>query len=155
MLRNSTEEFPDDVNSSAYLAMIYSFAGRHDEALAAMGHAGVQQNKAFAVWNGFVLAHAGRTAEARAVADRLDAAARTRYVPAYHRAMLRAELGDFDASVALLEQATREGEWFVKFLPVDAGFDRLRSDPRLTALLSRVPALPATASAPAPAGPSR
>ena len=135
VLRNATTQFPDDVNTQGYLALMYSYAGRHAEALAAVERIGADRTS-FAVYRALVLARAGRKAEAGAIAGQLDAVARTRYIPTYGLAVLHAQLGDGDKALALLRQASQEGDFRLKFVVTDPAFDPLRSDPRFIALLN-------------------
>lgn len=157
VLRSVTEQFPDDGHVYPYLAVISSYAGRHSDALAAIARARTETNPNVLIWKGVVLARAGRTAEARAISDEVDEMARTRYLQPYYHGQLHAALRDRDVALALVEQAVRDGEWFVSWLSFDPGYDVLRADPRFVALLnqSRAAALQSTASAPAPADPSR
>jgi hypothetical protein len=88
------------------------------------------------LWTALVLARAGRTAEARALADQADERAKVRFVATYYRAQVRAALGERDAAFALLEQGVRDDEW-MPWLWYDPGFDPLRSDPRFSALVEK------------------
>jgi hypothetical protein len=109
--------------------------GRHEDALAQIERASPAMNPNFLAWKGMILARAGRVAEARAIADQVDDAAKARFMPPYYRAMLRAELGERDAAFALLEEAKREGDWQTSRLRYDPGFDALRGDARFAALM--------------------
>ena len=139
VLRTATEKFPDDVTSYAYLGLAYSHAGRHADALAMWDHhVPVDNNPNLTLWRGLVLARAGRMKEARAQMDRVEAMAKTRYVPLYCQAFLYSELGENDAAMATLDQAVREGDWHLEWLGFDPAFDRVRSDPRFPPLLNRL-----------------
>lgn len=81
------------------------------------------------------LARAGRTAEAREIADRLDAAAEDGYVAPYSRAFARVGLGDHDRALTLLEEATETRDAELIWIAVEPAFDPLRSDPRFQAIL--------------------
>jgi len=83
-----------------------------------------------------VLARAGRTAEARAIADQADERAKGRFVATYYRAQVRAAIGERDAAFSLLEKGLRDDEW-LPWLSYDPGFDPLRSDPRFAALVEK------------------
>jgi TolB-like protein/tetratricopeptide (TPR) repeat protein len=136
LLLNLTEQFPDYANAYPFLAIVYSHLGRHEEALAAIAQATPESNPNLPLWTGLVLARAGRTAEARAIADQADERAKVRYVATYYRAQVRAALGERDAAFSLLEQGVRDDEW-MPWLSSDPGFDPLRSDPRFAALVEK------------------
>lgn len=138
VLRETTARFPDDPAGHAFLGMIYAFSGRHAEALASIERAGPARNPAFATWKAFILARAGREAEARAIAARLEAGGMARYVPAYYRALLHCELGDREETLALLEQSAHDNDWQLRYLRSDPSFDAMRSDPRFFALLKKL-----------------
>jgi TolB-like protein/Flp pilus assembly protein TadD len=132
---NLTEQFPEYQTGIANLGMTYSYMGRHAEALAQIERVNLAMNPNYALWRGVILARAGRVQEARAIAAQTDDAVKVRFFPPYYRAMLRAELGDRDKALALLEEVKRNGDWQVKFLPYEQAFDSLREDPRFKALL--------------------
>ena len=136
LLLNLTEQFPDYANAYPFLAIIYSHLGRHEDALATIAHATPESNPNVPMWKGLVLARAGRTAEARAIADEADERAKGRFVATYYRAQIRAALGERDAAFALLEEGLRNDEW-MQWLSYDPGFDPLRSDPRFAALVAK------------------
>ena len=137
VLSNGTRQFPEYSNTWVYISMIHSWAGRHDEALAAFANLQMEANPNTLVWKGTILARAGRTAEARAIAEQVDAAAKTRFLQPYFRAGLHAALGDREVALTLLEQVVRDGEWFIAWIPHDPGLDVLRSEPRFAPLLQR------------------
>ncbi len=72
VLRDLTEQFPDNTNAYAYLAMTYSFTDRHADALAIIDRA-VAANPSYSLWRAQVLARAGRVAEARPLVAAFDA----------------------------------------------------------------------------------
>jgi eukaryotic-like serine/threonine-protein kinase len=136
LLLNLTEQFPDYANAYPFLAIVYTHLGRHQDALAAIAQATPGSNPNLPLWRALVLARAGRSAEARAIADEADERAKGRYVATYYRAQVRAALGERDAAFALLEQGVRDDEW-MPWLSYDPGFDPLRSDPRFAALVEK------------------
>jgi len=135
ILFNMTEQFPDYPNATAYLAFAYSYLGRHADALAAIEQAKPSDNPNVLVWKGIMLARAGRVDEAMRIAKVADDLSRSRFLPNYHRAQLRANLGDREGALSLLERAKAIGEWQLAWLPYDPGFDSLRSDARFNALI--------------------
>jgi tetratricopeptide (TPR) repeat protein len=136
VLNAQLEQFPEHRNGMAYLAIAYSYMGRHADALAQIDRANPAMTPAFLLWKGVLLARAGRMAEARAIATRTDDASKARFYPAYYRAMLRAALRDRERALSLLEQAKRDGDWQLAWLPYDPGFDALRGDARFAALIA-------------------
>ena len=95
------------------------------------------QNSKTLSFRGYVLAKAGRRAEAREVLKTLETAARDRYVPPYAMALVHAGLGERDAVFEWLERAYSVRDVHLIFLPVDAKWDDYRDDARFVALLSR------------------
>jgi TolB-like protein/DNA-binding winged helix-turn-helix (wHTH) protein/Flp pilus assembly protein TadD len=95
------------------------------------------QNSKTVSFRGYVLAKAGRTAEAREVLKTLETAARDRYVPPYAMALVHAGLGERDALFEWLERAYSARDVHLIFLPVDAKWDNYRQDSRFVALLAR------------------
>ncbi len=97
---------------------------------------------------GYLLARAGRLAEAHEVLRLLDERAGERYVPPYAFALVHAGLGDSASVFAWLDKAYGERDVHLMYLPVDAKWDPYRADPRFGALLARcgfTPPAPATA----------
>lgn len=93
-----------------------------------------------------MLAHAygrdGRRREARELLQSLMTLRQSneRYVSAYSLALIFTGLGDRDQAFAWLDRAVEEHAWGVAFLPVEASFDALRTDPRFAALTARLQA---------------
>jgi len=135
ILFNLTQQFPDYPNATAYLAVAYSYLGRHDDALAAIEQAKPSNNPNVLVWKGIMLARAGRAGDAKRIANVADDLARSRFLPNYYRAQLRANLGERETALSMLERGKAAGEWQLAWLPYDPGFDPLREDPRFKALL--------------------
>jgi TolB-like protein/DNA-binding winged helix-turn-helix (wHTH) protein/Flp pilus assembly protein TadD len=95
------------------------------------------QNSKTLSFRGYVLARAGRTAEARDVLKTLETAARDRYVPPYAMALVHAGLGEREAAFEWLERAYSARDVHLIFLTVDAKWDNYRKDSRFIALLAR------------------
>jgi TolB-like protein/Flp pilus assembly protein TadD len=107
------------------------------EALAAGARLSGNNSKTLSL-RGYVLAQAGRAAEARAVLTTLETVASTRYVPPYAFAIVHAGLGDRGASMKWLERAYDVRDAHLVFLTVDPKWDPFRGDPRFDALLLRL-----------------
>jgi DNA-binding winged helix-turn-helix (wHTH) protein/TolB-like protein len=129
---------PDLVTAHTYLTMAYLRRG--DLELAAE-HAERIQSSAPGSFGyvGQIHALAGRRGEALAEIERLIALSQHRYVPAYEIASIYATLGEVDQAFAWLERAFEERGQLVGWLPWDAAFDSVRSDPRYADLVSRLP----------------
>jgi len=156
VFRGATEQFPEAVNAWACYALLTAYAGDTREGLSIIQGIDTGANPMYELWKGLILVWNGRTAEARAIADRADELAKNRYIVPYYRAMLRGQLGDLDAAFALIERGIRDGEWWFIWLPHDAGFDPLRSDPRFAEMLrKRAAATKPTSPSPQPAAATR
>jgi Flp pilus assembly protein TadD len=106
------------------------------ESLVQAGRFSGQNSKTVSL-RGYVLAKAGRGAEAREVLRTLQTVARDRYVPPYAMALVHAGLGERDAVFEQLERAYSVRDVHLIFLPADAKWDDYRDDARFVALLSR------------------
>jgi serine/threonine protein kinase len=85
---------------------------------------------------GYGYAEAGRRLEAQKVLDQLNEISKEKYVPAYHRAIIYAGLGEKDKAFEWLEKGFEER--FIISIKVDPVYDPLRSDPRFADLLRRM-----------------
>ncbi|MBI4915020.1 MAG: winged helix-turn-helix domain-containing protein [Acidobacteria bacterium] len=119
------------------LALAYTQEGRHTEALAELAEARAiaAGEPAVLAATAFVLGRAGRTAEARAIADELQRLEAKRYVPAYYDAGVYIGLGDRDAAFSWLAKACEQRCSLLGALTVDPAFDPLRGDERFAAIL--------------------
>jgi tetratricopeptide (TPR) repeat protein len=86
---------------------------------------------------GYGYAAAGRKVEAQKVLDQLNEFSKGRYVPAFHRAIIYAGLGEKDKAFEWLRKAYEE-EHFIIAIKVHPAYDPLRSDPRFADLLRRM-----------------
>ena len=68
----------------------------------------------------------------------LQAAAATRYVPAYWFALVYAGLGDHDKALRYLERAYEERSTVLAYLLIDPRLAPLRGDPRFLTLAQRL-----------------
>jgi TolB-like protein/Tfp pilus assembly protein PilF len=88
---------------------------------------------------GHAEAASGRPNEARQMLDRLTAAAKTRYVPAYAFAVIHLALGEKDKALDWLEKNARDhASPVTNLITVDPYLDPLRGDPRFKALVSAI-----------------
>ena len=122
-----------------YLGMTLEARGDHDEAIAAIQRAVAIAGPA-PIFLG-ALAHvygtSGHPAEAEEVLEKLQAAARQRYVSPYNFALAWLGLGRRDEAIAALEKSLEEHNAWIWFLAVDTRFDALRADARYVALMER------------------
>lgn len=81
---------------------------------------------------------AGQIDEAREIAVELEERRRRGYVPAYHLALVRTELGENDMAFRWLDEALEERGYWTLWMRVDPRFDRLREDPRFAERLARI-----------------
>jgi TolB-like protein/DNA-binding winged helix-turn-helix (wHTH) protein len=86
---------------------------------------------------GYLLARAGRVAEAREILRLLEARSKERYVPPYAFALVHAGLGDGASVFAWLDKAYADRDGHLIYLTVDAKWDPYRADPRFQALIAR------------------
>jgi tetratricopeptide (TPR) repeat protein len=112
---------------------------RLDDAITALADAErlSERNSKAVATRAFALTRLGRIDEARTLLDALTAAARQRYVPPYAFALVHLGLGDDEEALAWLTQAAESRDVHLMYVPVDAKWDRLRGQPRLTELLRR------------------
>lgn len=124
-------------------ARVFSLMGRYEEAIALFERARALGGDVPSVLAalGDTLARAGFVWEARSLLDELQAAAKTRWVPASAFAMVNVGLGDHQAAIGYLETACNRRE-MVGGLKVHPAYDPLRSEPRFQRLLERIGFLP-------------
>ncbi|HET9725359.1 MAG TPA: protein kinase [Gemmatimonadales bacterium] len=87
---------------------------------------------------GHAYAMAGQPARAREVLAGLQAAAASRYVPAYWFALVHAGLGERDKALRYLERAYEERSTVLAYLLIDPRLAPLRGDPRFVTLARRL-----------------
>jgi TolB-like protein len=89
-------------------------------------------------WFGLVLASGGRTDEARGVLERLEAMARTRYVPPTSFAWVYLGLREVDRAFEWLDRAVDARDQFMMPIKSYAFFAPIRDDPRYHELVRRM-----------------
>jgi len=124
-----------------YMQLAQAYEQLGDDALALEALADATRlsggnSKAVAL-RGYILGKTGRTAEAEAVLELLEAEAQKRYVPPTAFATVHVALGNAEAAFNWLDKAVEARDVHLIFLPVDAKWDRYRTDPRFAALLAR------------------
>ncbi|HWC65740.1 MAG TPA: tetratricopeptide repeat protein, partial [Thermoanaerobaculia bacterium] len=119
------------------LSLSLSEIGRHAEAIAEMEKAS-SRGSDYLAGLGYVYGRAGMRPEALRALAKLEALARSSYVPPYHFAWIYTGLGDRDRAIAELEQVYREHTQHVVDFKTVPMFDPLRSDPRFEDLVRRV-----------------
>jgi serine/threonine-protein kinase len=118
------------------MCMNYAQLGRYDDALAACQKAIILQkdDPAALTTLGITYALWGKKADAEWILDSLNQLAKRKYIPPYYFASIYAVLGDKDQSIGWLEKGKRERS-FLMLVSFDPAFDKIRSDPRYTALI--------------------
>lgn len=86
---------------------------------------------------GYILARLGRRDEARDVLAVFTEVSRHRYVPAYASALVHAGLNEADEAFTALDRALAARDVHLIFLPVDAKWDALRTDPRFARVVEQ------------------
>lgn len=138
--RNTLHLHPDAAGAHMFLGRIYAQTGLYREAAAEFESAQTAFPNSAELLSllGYTYAASGRAADAKRVVAELDRLSKTKYVSAYHMAMVHAGLGERDAALQLLEKAydAREGRMtIVRFAPE---FATLRSDARFIDLMKRM-----------------
>jgi DNA-binding winged helix-turn-helix (wHTH) protein/TolB-like protein/Tfp pilus assembly protein PilF len=128
-----------------YLAFAYLRRGDFDEAAKHLARVPTPTPGSFG-YQGQIYALSGRRVEALAEIQRLIALSRQRYVPAYDIATIYAALGETDQTFAWLERAFADRSTLITWLPWDAVFDGIRSDPRYAAMTAKLNVGPRTAA---------
>ncbi len=139
--RRALEMDPDFLAGHSDLARALESSGRIDEAvveyqLAIRLTGNSMADPSAGLANAFAVA--GRAAEARAMLAELERARGERYVSPWALASIYARLGDRRAALDWLERAYEERDSTLVWLKVHPRFDELRSEPRFTALLTRL-----------------
>ena len=146
-----TLELERDSPPALYLlGWIHTFRGQHDDAIDAVERAldAGGRISPYLAGLGCALAAAGRADDARAVLAEMETARGRQYVSPRDLALVHACLGEDDEAIHYLERAYEEHAPWMSFLAVDPMWDRLRDDPRFTAIVRKMGlAPPQTAAA--------
>ncbi len=87
---------------------------------------------------GYALGIAGRRVEARSILEKLERRSMEEYVPAYAMAEVSVALERYTGAFEWLDRAYAERSNYLWQARVDPAWDRLRGDPRFTALLKKL-----------------
>ena len=119
------------------LAIACTSSGRHEEAIVAAERAVTLSEQAvFCVGaQGLVLGNAGRITEARRLLTELTERSQREYVPLTMLALVHLGLGEDDEALACIERQQAE-DGITPFILVTPWCDRIRGDPRFTAILA-------------------
>lgn len=135
--RGVVDHAPDFALGWALMGRVFLVRGRVDSAVATLGRSVKLSggDPSYQAVYAAALAAAGRTTEARTLADSVRAAAPDGYVPFSELAAAYAYLGDHDAALALLERGMEERDPAMKHIAAEPLHDRVRSEQRFKALL--------------------
>jgi tetratricopeptide (TPR) repeat protein len=87
---------------------------------------------------GHALGLAGEHKEARILADYYSKISNDTYVPPVQRAFIHIGLGEYNKSIALLEEAYKEKSWFIVFIQVEPWYDPIKKDSRFQDIIDRM-----------------
>jgi serine/threonine-protein kinase len=142
--RGLLEATPDFRIAHFYIALALGSAGQVDEALASLSRLDPEGVMPDAIGvRGALLAHIGRTDEARDAIDALRRIPPGHHAQPFHEAGIRLGLGEFDRAIELLEEDADRRSWFSRLFGVLPALDPVRDHPRFQALLARVRGGPA------------
>jgi tetratricopeptide (TPR) repeat protein len=138
LARRGLEQFPGHDGVALYASIVLAHNGKTDESVR-LAEGLIQRQPhidLLAAVHAYALACAGRSAEARAILERLQWLSRERYVLKSFQPAVHVVLGDFDAAVSDLRAANVDRcPWFLQMLadprlkPLHghAGFEELRA----------------------------
>lgn len=137
--RKALELDKDFAPAHWHLGWAYEQAGRFDEGLAEAERAVTLDpgNLLYVASLGHAYAKAGRVPEARSTLARLQQAATSQHVSAYHVAAIYLALGEPDTGLDWLDRAFEERSPWIGYLRVDPRIASVRAHPRFASLLKR------------------
>ena len=132
--------FPNEFRIYYKLVFVFASLGRAEESLAAAHDAvRVGERTMFALGAlGYANATSGRTTEARAIAEEMEAAAADRYVCPFDIAAIYSAMGENDAAIRWLHKALEMRDHAMLFAAVDPALEQLRGDPRFADIVQQV-----------------
>jgi TolB-like protein/tetratricopeptide (TPR) repeat protein len=135
------ELHPENHLAHAILGFVYMAARKYEDSATALRKAaGLSGGVAPVVlgWLGLSLGLGGRTAEARAMLDRLRAMAGERHVPPTCFAWIHLGLGDIDEAFLWMDRAIDAPDRMMSPIKTYPFLDPIRADPRFALLLRRM-----------------
>jgi serine/threonine-protein kinase len=138
--RKALDLTPDFPIGLLRLGVAFKHKGMFDEAIRTLQQATIVSGSSTGSLSqlGAAYASAGRVREANDVLDRLLGMARNGSAVSHPIALVNSAFGDADRTFTWLDRAYDERSPGMAFLNVDPDFDRVRLDPRFTALVRRV-----------------
>ena len=127
---------PDFVIGLVRLGVAYRHLRAYNRAAEALTRAATvsQRNPDILAALGQTLGVERRSGEARAILTEIEAMSKSRYVPAYDRALVLAGLGDREAALDWLERARDERYSLMVLASIDPDLEALRDHPRFARL---------------------
>jgi len=137
--RQTLEMVPNFLQSTLILGMSYEQKHMHPEAIAAFQAARSLSKSGNALgYLGNAYAVSGRRGDALGVLADLQKLSKERYISPFNTALVYVGLGDKDRAFAWLERAYAERSQRLVMLKVEPLLDRLRSDSRFGALMTKM-----------------
>ena len=123
-----------------WLARALLEQGKFDAALAqtALAEAKARDWSVLVAARGFTYGRAGKSSEARAVLEEMEALSKQRFVTSYGVALVHAGLGQIDEAFRWLDRAFDERSHWLVWLRLDPRWKRLHDDPRFAMLVSKM-----------------
>jgi len=138
--RKTLEMDPNFVFASWAIGQAYEQKGMYEAAIAELNKARPLSGdwQCIVAELGCAYARSGQKTKAQQVLDELKARAMREFIDPGLIAFIYIDLGETDQAFTWLEKVYEERSSWIAFLQVEPKFDRLRSDPRFSALLKKV-----------------